>query len=85
MPTATTRPAPIWSGLADGNLTVVASVTDAAGNPASATDDTTLLDTDATGCQHHLDGNITDGRTGRDQRGRVQAGHRRDRSSWVAT
>ncbi|HDN9006660.1 TPA: retention module-containing protein, partial [Aeromonas veronii] len=33
------------SGLADGNLTVVASVIDAAGNPASATDDTTLLDT----------------------------------------
>ncbi|ELM3618576.1 Ig-like domain-containing protein, partial [Aeromonas sobria] len=35
------------SGLADGNLEVVASVTDAAGNPASATDDTTLLDTSA--------------------------------------
>ncbi|WP_159392339.1 hypothetical protein [Aeromonas rivipollensis] len=35
------------SGLADGNLTVVASVTDAAGNRASATDDTSLLDTTA--------------------------------------
>ncbi|WP_425935678.1 Ig-like domain-containing protein, partial [Aeromonas rivipollensis] len=35
------------SGLADGNLEVVASVTDAAGNPASATDDTSLLDTSA--------------------------------------
>ncbi|AVP91796.1 hypothetical protein [Aeromonas rivipollensis] len=35
------------SGLADGNLTVEASVTDAAGNRASATDDTSLLDTTA--------------------------------------
>ncbi|WP_439830543.1 retention module-containing protein, partial [Aeromonas caviae] len=47
------------SGLADGNLTVVASVTDAAGNPASATDDTTLLDTTPPDASITLDGNIT--------------------------
>ncbi|MFM5560793.1 retention module-containing protein, partial [Aeromonas rivipollensis] len=47
------------SGLADGNLEVVASVTDAAGNPASATDDTTLLDTTAPEASITLDANIT--------------------------
>ncbi|WP_323909885.1 retention module-containing protein [Aeromonas caviae] len=47
------------SGLADGNLTVVASVTDAAGNPASATDDTILLDTTPPDASITLDGNIT--------------------------
>ncbi|BBT65362.1 hypothetical protein WP8S18E04_07460 [Aeromonas caviae] len=47
------------SGLADGNLTVVASVTDAAGNPASATDDTTLLETTPPNASITLDGNIT--------------------------
>ncbi|MGU5689917.1 retention module-containing protein, partial [Aeromonas caviae] len=46
-------------GLADGNLTVVASVTDAAGNPASATDDTILLDTTPPDASITLDGNIT--------------------------
>ncbi|MGU5717099.1 retention module-containing protein, partial [Aeromonas taiwanensis] len=47
------------SGLADGNLTVDASVTDAAGNRASATDDTTVLDTTPPDVNITLDANIT--------------------------
>ncbi|MFM4718563.1 Ig-like domain-containing protein, partial [Aeromonas bivalvium] len=47
------------SGLADGNLTVEASVTDAAGNPARATDDTSVLDTSAPEARITLDADIT--------------------------
>ncbi|WP_394293428.1 retention module-containing protein, partial [Aeromonas rivipollensis] len=48
------------SGLADGNLTVEASATDAAGNRADARDDTTLLDTTApVDLAIKLDGDIT--------------------------
>ncbi|AHE48321.1 asx product [Aeromonas hydrophila 4AK4] len=47
------------SGLADGNLEVVASVTDAAGNSADARDDTTLLDTTAPEARITLDADIT--------------------------
>ena len=47
------------SGLVDGNLTVEASVTDAAGNSADARDDTTLLDTTAPEASITLDADIT--------------------------
>ncbi|MGY4004133.1 retention module-containing protein, partial [Aeromonas sanarellii] len=47
------------SGLADGNLVVDASVTDGAGNRASATDDTTLLDTTPPEARITLDADIT--------------------------
>ncbi|MFM4995377.1 retention module-containing protein [Aeromonas sanarellii] len=47
------------SGLADGNLVVDASVTDGAGNRASATDDTTLLDTTPPEVRITLDADIT--------------------------
>ncbi|WP_042039755.1 Ig-like domain-containing protein, partial [Aeromonas rivuli] len=47
------------SGLADGNLTVVASATDAAGNRADARDDTTSLDTTAPDARITLDADIT--------------------------
>ncbi|MGE6295595.1 retention module-containing protein, partial [Aeromonas media] len=47
------------SGLADGNLTVEASATDAAGNRADARDDTTLLDTTAPDARIALDADIT--------------------------
>ncbi|MFG0832631.1 retention module-containing protein, partial [Aeromonas bivalvium] len=47
------------SGLADGNLTVEASVTDAAGNRADASDNTSLLDTTAPDARITLDVDIT--------------------------